>query len=185
MSGFGALDRFGWRVNHEMGLFTSSKLQEDLNNLFQSITTTTTVVHDNSNVELCNCYPLIPTNIDRLRFQQFNRFTPGNAINNRSIFRWYIEPQGFRYHNRISIIYPDWRGEDYQNIAKIWAVFSNPEEITGYTSDDEYPFPDELISPLILEILQKELNMTLNTPIDQLNDSRGVVPAPKAKSKKK
>ena len=181
MSGFGALDNFGWSVNHEMGVFNSTKLQEDLNDLFATITTTTTVTHDNSDVELCDCYPHIPTNIDRLRLPQFNRITPGRATNGERIFRWYIEPQGFRYHDKISLVLPDWDPD--LSLAKIWAVFSNPEDVLGFDADFEYPFPDELISPLILEILQKELNMTLVTSTDLLNDGSGVaVTKPTAKS---
>jgi hypothetical protein len=182
-TGFGALDQFGWSLNYEMGVFNAEKLQDDLNALLETITWTEVVIPDNSAVDLCDCYEHIPTNIDRLRFQQFNRFTPGRAINGRNIFRWYIEPQGFRYHDKISIILPDWNPN--LGLAKIWAVFSNPEDILGYEADFEYPFPDELISPLMLEVLQKELNMTLSTSTDQLNDSRGVAPTPKAKTKKK
>jgi len=182
-TGYGALDIYGWSLNYDMGEFNSEKLQSDLDEVLDNITWTEVVIPDNSLIDICDCYEHIPTNIDRLRFQQFNRFTPGRAINGHNIFRWYIEPQGFRYHDKISIILPDWNPD--LGLAKIWAVFSNPEDIIGYHPDHEYPFPDELISPLMLEILQKELNMTLSTSTDQLNDSRGVAPTPQAKTKKK
>lgn len=180
-SGYGALDQFGWSLNYEMGVFNTQKLQSDLDDLLNTFSWTETVLPDNSTVELCDCYEHIPTNIDRLRFQQFNRFTPGFAINGERLYRWYIEPQGFRYHNRVSIVLPDW--DQNLDLAKIWAVFSNPEDIPGYEADFEYPFPDELISPLIVEVLGKELNMTLTTSSDMLNDGSGV--APKMTSKPK
>ena len=108
------------------------------------------------------------------------------TINGERLFRWYIEPQGFRYHNRISIILPDWDSD--LSLAKVWAVFSNPENIEGYDADFEYPFPDELLPALILEVLQKELNMTLTTPVDMLNDGSGIVatkPVKESKGKSK
>jgi hypothetical protein len=169
-----------------MGEFNSTKLQRDLDELLSTITWTEEIIPSNDGIDLCDCYEHIPTNVDRLRFQQFNRFTPGRAINGERIFRWYIEPQGFRYHDRISLILPDWNPS--QSLAKIWAVFSNPEDIPGFDANFEYPFPDELISPLILEVLQKELNMTLVTSTDILNDGSGVAvtkPAASTKAKTK
>jgi hypothetical protein len=185
-TGYGALDTFGWSLNYEMGEFNSTKLQRDLDELLSTITWTEEIIPSNDGIDLCDCYEHIPTNVDRLRFQQFNRFTPGRAINGERIFRWYIEPQGFRYHDRISLILPDWNPS--QSLAKIWAVFSNPEDIPGFDANFEYPFPDELISPLILEVLQKELNMTLVTSTDILNDGSGVAvtkPAASTKAKTK
>tara|TARA_R100001594_G_scaffold45372_1_gene78218 strand:+ start:31209 stop:34763 length:3555 start_codon:yes stop_codon:yes gene_type:complete len=185
-SGYGALDQYGWSLNYEMGVFNGQKLQTDLDDLLNTVTWTEVIIPDNSAIELCDCHEHIPTNKDRLRFQQFNRFTPGRAINGERLFRWYIEPQGFRYHNRISIILPDWDSD--LSLAKVWAVFSNPENIEGYDADFEYPFPDELLPALILEVLQKELNMTLTTPVDMLNDGSGIVatkPVKESKGKSK
>ena len=172
-TGYGALDQFGWALNYEMGIFNSEKLQTDLDTLLNSITWTEEIIPSNDGVELCDCKPHIPTNIDRLRFQQFNRFTPGRAINNERLFRWYIEPQGFRYHDKISLILPDW--DPTLDLARIWAVFSNPADVPGFHPDFEYPFPDELINALMVEVLQKELNMTIMTPPDLLNDGSAVV----------
>jgi len=182
-TGYGALDQFGWAVNHEMGVFNSEQLQTDLDALLSSITWTEEIIPSNEGVELCDCKPHIPTNIDRLRFQQFNRFTPGRAINDERLFRWYIEPQGFRYHDKISLILPDW--DPTLDLARIWAVFSNPADVPGFHPDFEYPFPDELINALMVEVLQKELNMTIMTPPDLLNDGSAVVTSGRpAKTKK-
>ena len=62
------------------------------------------------------------------------------------------------------------------------------QNIEGYDADFEYPFPDELLPALILEVLQKELNMTLTTPVDMLNDGSGIVatkPVKESKGKSK
>ena len=63
-------------------------------------------------------------------------------------------------------------------------MFSNPADVPGFDPDFEYPFPDELINALMIEVLQKELNMTLMTPGDLLNDGSGVPVQPQRKATK-
>ena len=131
---------------------------------------------------LCDCKTHLPTNKNRIRFQKYNRFTHGNSVNSKNIFRWYIEPQGFTDNDKMAIILPDWNSD--MNISKVWAVFSNPEDIEGYDADHEYPFPNELVQTLVENILAKELGVIVRLPSDELNDSRGVVTqAPAAKVK--
>ena len=56
----------------------------------------------------------------------------------------------------------------------IRAVFSDPTEVIGYLNDDttQYPFPEELIEPLSMEILTREYGITLNAPVDELNNAK-------------
>lgn len=182
-SGFGALDQKGWDIDISQNPFTEQALFDTLDGLLTSITvfTDTTVVIDN--IDICNCKEHIPTNKDRVRFQQFNRFTPGFAVNSKNIYRWYIEPQGFTSHNRVSIVYPDWDAS--KNVARIWAVYSNPEDVPGFDANHEYPFPDELLPSLVEEVLTKELKMTISLPTDELNDGRGSIPIKTTPKKKK
>ena len=95
-------DCYGQYLQRENSIQINAGLET--HDLLNTVTWTEVIIPDNSAIELCDCHEHIPTNIDRLRFQQFNRFTPGRAINGERIFRWYIEPQGFRYHDKISLV---------------------------------------------------------------------------------
>tara|TARA_R100001082_G_C4362290_1_gene159976 strand:- start:1624 stop:2481 length:858 start_codon:yes stop_codon:yes gene_type:complete len=59
--------------------------------------------------------------------------------------------------------------------CRVYAVFSDPRDVPEYTDGQPYPMPPELIQPLIESILTKELNVTLQAPNDEMNDSSGVI----------
>jgi hypothetical protein len=58
-----------------------------------------------------------------------------------------------------------WEGESLINSGslEINAIFSNPTDVSSYSSDDDtqYPMPEELISVLIQNVLQAEFNIML------------------------
>ena len=50
--------------------------------------------------------------------------------------------------------------------VEINAVFSNPTEVSSYVDDDttQYPIPEELITPLVKNVLQQEFSLLLGVP---------------------
>ena len=59
--------------------------------------------------------------------------------------------------------------------CRIYAVFADPRDVPEYTDGQPYPMPPELVQPLIESVLTKELNVILQAPHDEMNDSSGVV----------
>ncbi len=50
-------------------------------------------------------------------------------------------------------------------------VLADPTLETGWSDkSSRYPLPEQLVDPLIKKILQVELNITLKTPVDEIND---------------
>ena len=64
--------------------------------------------------------------------------------------------------------------------CRVYAVFADPTDVPEYTDGQPYPIPSELIQPLIEAVLSKELNIILQAPMDEVNDSSGVIKTTKS-----
>ena len=94
------------------------------------------------------------TTQDKIAFQENSRFTSAMA-------KFFIE-EGTKLY-----FYGSGGGEQ----VKIVGVLEDPTEASSWNSDDsEYPLPSQLVNPLIKMIAEVELNLTVRTPGDVIND---------------
>jgi len=94
------------------------------------------------------------TTQDRIAFQSDSRFTS-------AIPKFFIESGIHMY------FYGSAGGEE----VKIIGVLEDPTEASTWGSDDDqYPLPTQLINPLIKMVAEVELNITLKTPGDIMNN---------------
>ncbi len=94
------------------------------------------------------------TTQDKIAFQEQSRFTS-------AIPKFLIEDATKIY------FYGSGGGES----AKVIAILEDPTDSDNWNSDDdEYPIPVQLISPLVKAIAEVELNITLKTPGDLINN---------------
>jgi len=94
------------------------------------------------------------TTQDKITYQEESRFTSGIA-------KFFIEGA-----NKL-FFYGSGGGE----LVKIIAVLEDPTTASTWsTDDDQYPIPSQLINPLIKMVAEVELNITLKTPGDIINN---------------
>jgi hypothetical protein len=94
------------------------------------------------------------TTQDKIAFQEQSRFTSAMP-------KFFIEDATKLY------FYGSGSGES----VKIIAVLEDPTDAPNWGGDDsEYPVPAQLIKPLIEAVAQVELNITLKTPGDLINN---------------
>tara|TARA_R110002012_G_scaffold746_2_gene3238 strand:+ start:1406 stop:2029 length:624 start_codon:yes stop_codon:yes gene_type:complete len=94
------------------------------------------------------------TTQDKITYQEQSRFTSG-------ISKFFLE-EGTKLY-----FYGSGSGES----VKIVGVLEDPTSLSTWTSDDdEYPLPSQLVTPLIKMVAEVELNITLKTPGDLINN---------------
>jgi hypothetical protein len=94
------------------------------------------------------------TTRDKITYQEQSRFTSG-------ISKFFLE-EGTKLY-----FYGSGSGES----VKIVGVLEDPTSLSTWTSDDaEYPLPSQLVTPLIKMVAEVELNITLKTPGDLINN---------------
>jgi len=94
------------------------------------------------------------TTQDKVAYQEQSRFTSG-------ISKFFIEDGNKLY----------FQGSAGGESVKIIAVLEDPTDAANWAGDDsEYPMPAQLITPLIQAVAQLELNITLKTPGDIINN---------------
>ena len=94
------------------------------------------------------------TTQDKITYQEESRFTSG-------ISKFFIEAGNKMY------FYGSGGGE----LVKIIGVLEDPTQASTWsTDDDEYPLPSQLVNPLIKMVAEVELNVTLKTPGDLINN---------------
>lgn len=94
------------------------------------------------------------TTQDKIAFQESSRFTAAMP-------KFFLEEGSKLY------FYGSGSGEQ----VKIVAVAEDPTSVASWSSDDqEYPLPSQLVNPLIKMIAEVELNLTIKTPGDVINN---------------
>lgn len=94
------------------------------------------------------------TTQDKISYQEQSRFTA-------SMPKFFLEESVKLY------FYGSGAGEQ----IKIVGVLEDPTSASSWSSDDNnYPLPSQLVSPLIKMIAEVELNLTLKTPGDLINN---------------
>lgn len=67
-----------------------------------------------------------------------------------------------------------WEGDSTvsSGVVEVNAVFSNPTLVSSYVDDDttQYPIPEELITPLVGNVLKQEFSVLLGVPSKTPND---------------
>ncbi len=94
------------------------------------------------------------TSQDKITYQEESRFTS-------SMPKFFIETGNKMY------FYGSGSGE----LVKVVGVLEDPTQASTWsTDDDEYPLPSQLVNPLIKMVAELELNITLKTPGDLINN---------------
>lgn len=94
------------------------------------------------------------TSQDKITYQEESRFTS-------SMPKFFIETGNKMY------FYGSGSGE----LVKVIGVLEDPTQASTWsTDDDEYPLPSQLVNPLIKMVAELELNITLKTPGDLINN---------------
>jgi hypothetical protein len=94
------------------------------------------------------------TTQDKIAFQEHSRFT--------SVMPKFFLEEGTKLY---------FVGSGGGEQVKIVGIAEDPSAVSGWGGDDsEYPLPSQLVGPLIESIAKVELNMTVKTPGDVINN---------------
>lgn len=121
---------------------------------------------------IINSKQYIRTYANQLKYKQYRKFT-----NNLSYF--YLDNDYLFLANEVTLEYVRVTGifespEDVDNFNTISAKELNCSLDVCYSRDDEYPFPESLISDLTNFILKEKYGIVNAMPIDLKNDSSGI-----------
>lgn len=94
------------------------------------------------------------TSRDKISIQEESRFTSAMA-------KFYVENGNTLYFH----------GSGGGELVKIIGVLEDPTELSSWVSDDStYPIPTQLINPLIRSVAEVELQLTIQSPSDLINN---------------